>query len=111
MFVLGDFEVFGVMLEDRECVSALLAVFAGIFILCIRKRIAGVPFHTLLFAAFACIACSWVLSVAEAFVWEEGLNFLQHLFSGLSGLLLALWAYKVGTQNDPQTHGHRSFDL
>lgn len=53
------------------------------------------PHARLLLGAFGALWASWGFSVIEVFFWETGFNFLQHLFSGMGGILLALWCRAV----------------
>ena len=71
--------------------SLLLGSFVFVFGLIHWAKIKRLPKARWLAACFVTLYASWAFSVIEDLFWKERLNFLQHLFSGISGILLAIW--------------------
>ena len=83
------------MYEERELISLMLSVFALAFVLAQPRKLKSIPFSGFLTASFITLWMSWAFSFIEGFVWEPFFNFLQHGFSGLSAVLLAVWSGHV----------------
>ena len=80
-------------MEEREVLSCLLSLCVAIFIVSQYHKPKLIPSFRILFTSFALLLLSWNFSVVEGFIWERGLNFLQHLCSGLSAIFLAFWCW------------------
>jgi hypothetical protein len=83
------------MFEVREVMSLLLATGVVIFILLQLDLLKQVQRWHLLITAFLLLYASLACSVIEGVIWEEGLNTIQHLCSGLSAVFLAIWTWSV----------------
>ncbi len=80
-------------MEEREVLSCLLSLGVAVFIVSQHHKLKAIPFFRILLTSFALLLLSFNFSVVEGFFWESGLNFLQHLCSGLSAILLAVWCW------------------
>jgi hypothetical protein len=79
-------------MEQREILSFVISGCVMLFVLFQWPHLRKLPHARLLLGSFSALFASWGFSVIEAFFWETGLNFLQHLSSGVGGILLALWS-------------------
>ena len=86
------------MVEEREALTLLLGSFVLLFIAWNRTAIVQIPASRYLMAAFGFIFASLAFSVAEDLLWKDLLNFLQHLCSGIGGVLMAAWCWFVATE-------------
>lgn len=83
------------MIEQRELLSLLIAAAVVVYLSLHSHRLRRVRHYRPLLASFLVLAASWFCSVIEGFFWEDGFNTLQHFFSGLSAILLAIWCRRV----------------
>lgn len=90
-----DEEIQSMIMEEREVLSFLISCCVLIFISFHWPKIARFPHAKILLICFVTLFASWAFSVVEDLFWKEKLNFLQHLCSGLSGVILAFWLRAV----------------
>ena len=78
-------------MEEREILSFIIGCCVMGFVIFQGGNIKKLPYSPLLYTCFVFLFASWGFSVIEGIAWEPGFNFLQHLCSGISGILLAFW--------------------
>jgi hypothetical protein len=89
-------------MEERELLSFIIGCCVMTFVVLQWAQFKHLPHAKLLLLCFTTLFGSWGFSVIESFFWGNGFNFLQHLFSGVSGVMMAGWcralylAYKSG---------------
>lgn len=83
------------MVQDNEIVMLLLGVGVLIFTLINRYKLRRIPATRILILSFYVLLGGWVLTVIEGFIWNEFLNFLEHICYALSSVLMATWCWKV----------------
>ena len=82
-------------MEQREILSFLIGCCVMAFVLFQWSSMRNLPHVKLIIGSFVALFASWGFSVVEALFWETGFNFLQHLFSGIGGIFMALWCRAV----------------
>lgn len=82
-------------MEEREVLSLMISCCVMVFVLFNWSKLKLLSHAKILLACFTALFASWTFSVVEDIIWKEELNFLQHLFSGISGILLAIWLRSV----------------
>jgi hypothetical protein len=92
-------------MEEREILSLIIGCLVMGFVLIEWRRLKRIPNFGILFSCFTFLFASWFFSVFEAIFFKEFLNFCQHLASGLSGILLAVWCRCVYIQHKRETSG------
>jgi len=80
---------------ENEVVMLLLGVGVLTFILGNRSRLKQLTASKILIVAFYLLLAGWVLTVLEGFFWEGILNFVEHLCTAVSSVLVAVWCWKV----------------
>lgn len=83
------------MLYENEVVMLLLGIIIFFFILRSKRGIGRIYAWKILIASYYLLLIGWVLTIAEGFVLESALNFLEHLSYTISALLLAFWCWKI----------------
>ena len=82
-------------MEEREILSFIISCCVMAFVLFQWSNYRKLPYSKLLFGCFAVLFTGWSFSIIEELAWETGFNFLQHLCSGISGILLAVWCRAI----------------
>jgi hypothetical protein len=80
---------------ENEVVMLLLGVGVLIFILGNLERLKRLPSYKILIVSFSLLLAGWVLTVLEGIFWEKILNFVEHLCTAVSSVLVAVWCWKV----------------
>ena len=83
---------------ENEIVMLLIGVVVLIFIFCNRERIKQLPASRILILAFYMMLSGWILTVLEGLFglfWEGILNFVEHLCTAVSSVLVAVWCWRV----------------
>lgn len=78
-------------MEEREVLSLLIGCCVLFFVLFNWSKIQNLSNARILLLGFSMLFISWCFSVLEDLAWNQQLNFLQHLFSGLSGVTFGWW--------------------
>ena len=91
-------------MEEREVLSFLISCCVMFFLLFQWRKIIRIPHAKILIACFVTLFASWAFSVIEDIFWKERLNFMQHLCSGISGVLLAIWLRSVSLLTKAEKH-------
>ena len=81
------------MLEERELISAILAIAVLLFVVRNRGKLGRIPHPRLLVLTFVTLAISLACTVIEVLHWEAVFNFLQHTFAAASMVFLAIWTW------------------
>ena len=94
---LNNYKVIRMIYEifENEVVMLLLGVGVLTFILGNRARLKQLTASKILIVAFYLLLAGWVLTVLEGFFWEGILNFVEHLCTAVSSVLVAAWCWKV----------------
>lgn len=80
---------------ENEVVMLLLGVGVLIFIFGNRARLKQLTASKILIVAFYLLLTGWVLTVLEGLFWEKILNFIEHLCTAVSSVLVLAWCWKV----------------
>lgn len=91
------------MLQEREVVSLIVSAVAGILIYLRRNEIRSIPAFGWLVGAYCALVANLTFSVWEVFAWPDILNFLQHVCSVLTSILLAFWCWLVFIRRRKET--------
>jgi len=92
---------------ENEVVMLLLGVGVLTFILGNRARLKHLAASKILIVGFYVLLAGWVLTVLEGFFWEGLLNYLEHLCTAVSSVLVAVWSCKVfGGRGRPHTRNN-----
>lgn len=83
------------MFQEREVITLILGVVVFVFALRQRELLCQIQSWPLLFTSFALMLTSLACSVIEGVGWEPFFNFIQHLCSALSALVLAVWCWRT----------------
>ena len=78
-------------MEERELISFIISSLVMIFVLFQWPVFRNISKSKMLFICYFFLFLSWGFSLIEGFFWEHGFNFLQHLCSGISGIIIAVW--------------------
>jgi len=91
------------MLEERELTAVIVALVASLYAYLNRGKLTEVPYSLLLFGSFGLLLASLVCSVLEVFVWEDTVNFIQHLLAPASVVVLAIWFWLAFVYRESST--------
>ncbi|HMA85325.1 MAG TPA: hypothetical protein VKN73_06460 [Desulfosalsimonadaceae bacterium] len=92
-------------MEERELISLVIGCLVMGFVLFEWRRLRRIPNFGLLFSCFTLLFVSWSLSAIENFFFDGFFNFLPHLASGVSAILLFAWCRSV--YRAPKKGAHR----
>ncbi|MFX0094130.1 MAG: hypothetical protein ACFFBD_20500 [Candidatus Hodarchaeota archaeon] len=81
------------VINQSEYLILLVGLAILVFIWLNREEIRHLSFRKVLLAAFCVLVVGWILSIIEELLWEELLNFMQHLCFAISSFLVALWSW------------------
>ena len=84
-----------IMLHQNEMVMFLLGICVLIFTLANHRELKRLQAWKTFIAAFYTIFASWIMTILEGFLWENLLNYLEHIGYAISSSLLALWCWQV----------------
>jgi hypothetical protein len=90
-------------MEQRELLSFVISCCVMLFVLLQWPHLRKLQHAKLLVSSFGALFASWGFSVIEVLFWEAGFNLLQHLSSGVGGILLALWCRALHRSTKPQS--------
>lgn len=82
-------------MERHEIIMLSISAAVVSMLILTRRQFVRIPNIALLIGSFVCFAFSSLLTVAEGFLLENILNFLEHTGYCLSAIFLALWC--IGT--------------
>jgi hypothetical protein len=86
--------------EEREVLSLGVWLCVTVFVLWQHHRLRiAIPHYRVIISGFFLLVGSAFCSVIEGIFWNTQLNFLQHLLSGISAVLLAVWCYRIFRSN------------
>jgi len=83
------------MIQENEILMLIIGLGVFIFVLGNRSQLKRIPHADWLLLGFYMLLVGWVLTVAESFLWEGVLNFLEHACYAAGSVLLAVWCWKV----------------
>ncbi|MDO9462769.1 MAG: hypothetical protein Q7J61_03075 [Deltaproteobacteria bacterium] len=83
------------MVQENEVVTLLLGVGVLVFVIANRLQLQRLPGSRILISGFYVYLGGRILTVLEGFFWGEFLNFLEHLCSAGSNVLVAIWCWRV----------------
>ncbi|MCF7891141.1 hypothetical protein K9M78_07990 [Candidatus Bipolaricaulota bacterium] len=83
------------MVEGYEIVALILGLIALTVILLNWRRLKFLPAQKLLIAGFSIFLSSWIFTNAEALLWRDALNLLEHISQAFGGILVAIWCWEV----------------
>ncbi len=83
------------MIQQNEVILLLLGIGVLIFLMANRGRLHRLPASRMILLAFYVLLGGWLLTNLEAFLLPELFNLIEHLCYAASGVLLAVWSWKV----------------
>ena len=83
------------LFNENEVAMLLLCIGVFIFIITKRREYKRIPHWKFIVAAFYIFFAGVILTVVEAFIFEDLLNVLEHCLYILSSFILMLWCWKT----------------
>ena len=81
--------------QEGELVMLFIGLGVLTFLLRFRKGFKETPELHLLFLSFYSFLLSWLFTVLESFVLYSLMNILEHVFYVVSGVLMAIWCFRI----------------
>ena len=82
------------MIEIDDVLILLIGIIILIFILVNYSVLKSIPDSKIIIMGFSLLAICWFFSLIEGVIFEEVMNFLQHLFLVFNTVLVAFWVWK-----------------
>jgi len=83
------------MMRENEIIMLVLGVLVLIFILISYRQLKRYALVNILIAGFGFNLLGWCFTVLEGFVWQEALNFAEHMCYFAGALCLVVWVYNA----------------
>jgi len=83
------------MIRENEIILLILGVGVLVLIVANYTRLKRYPSTNTLIAGFCFNLLGWSLTNLEGFIWEETLNFAEHLCYFAGALCLAAWVWSA----------------
>jgi Na+/H+-dicarboxylate symporter len=86
------------MIQENEVIMLLLGIGCLAFIVTNRGKMEQIPESRTLVSSFYILIIGNVLTVLEGLLWNDFLNYLEHISYAVSSILLAVWCWKIFTR-------------
>lgn len=83
------------MIQENEVVMLILGLGVFIFILASWSQLKRFESSRILIFAFFFLFIGWVFTVLESFLWEDVLNYMEHICYGAASSLVAVWCWII----------------
>jgi hypothetical protein len=86
------------MVYENEIIMLVLGLGVLVFVLLNYVHLKRIPWFGILLTAFCLLVAGWVMTVLEGFFpeglfWNSSVNFLEHLFYAVSGIVASVWCW------------------
>ena len=88
------------MVQDSEVITLIITVGVGFFLWINRQPLQHLYDWKLLFLSYLFYLGGAIFTVAEGFVWEVGLNLLEHISYLLFSISFLLWCWRIGFRRE-----------
>ncbi len=78
-----------------EIITFLISLGVLVFILANRAKLSRTPSWPILFGAYSAFLAGLLFGIVEGMFWPSSFNALEHLGYTLSGILMAVWAWRI----------------
>jgi hypothetical protein len=83
------------MFHENEVIMLIMGLIVLILFFFNFQRLQSVFSFKLFFAGYCLMTTGWIATVLEGYVWESGLNFLEHSCYAAGMIVLAAWCWKL----------------
>ncbi|MFB6291185.1 MAG: hypothetical protein ABEJ25_05615 [Candidatus Bipolaricaulia bacterium] len=90
------------MFEGYEIIALILGLIALIVFLLNWEKLKDLPAKILLISGFSLFLSSWIFTNAEALLWKDALNLLEHISQAFGGILVASWCWEVSRRTEEE---------
>ena len=83
------------MMREDEIIMLVLGIGVFVFIAGSYRRLKQYSLIKILIAGFCFNFLGWLLTILEGFVWQEALNFAEHMCYFAGALCVVVWVYSA----------------